>query len=280
MKQITNALLVALCLAVALPAAAGNENLRTGWQMTVTAGSGVATQTLTRLSDEPDVGGDDQASYSIAAGESYTVGPFTRSTRWHMTSGLSYTKTSAPALDANSVGNGTPATGSGITVTETGDGAVHMTVFTLSDTAVTLTDEAGVVAYGGLKLYDFPEGLIAFQGASMDIALTKSSAGVNDDWDGDTSLGSVTASNNNSLSSTEQNIIPTTATPQASSGATTGDGVSTAAEAVTVLDGTTTAADLFLNYLVDDADHDVTSTACNLIANGTITVVWSNLGDN
>jgi hypothetical protein len=35
---------------------------------------------------------------------------------------------------------------------------------------------------------------------------------------------------------------------------------------------------VYLNILVDDADHDVTSTACNIIANGTITLVWENYG--
>jgi type II secretory pathway component GspD/PulD (secretin) len=142
-----------------------------------------------------------------------------------------------------------------------------------------LADEAGVVAYGGLKIYDFPQGYIYMQSAVADLAITKSSAGVNDDWDGDIGLGTVTASNNATLAATEQNIISTTATPQAAAGATTGDGVSTATEHA-ILDGTSAAVDLFVNLLVDDADHDVTSTPCNLILNGTITVNWLFMGDN
>lgn len=171
------------------------------------------------------------------------------------------------------------AAGSGVVATEYGDGANHKTVLTLTNTPISLTDEAGVVAFGGLKVYDFPDGLINFKGAVADLAVTKSSAGVNDDWDGDFGLGTVTASNNNSLSSTEQNLIPTTATPQAASGATTAKGKSTDTEANKVLDGTTTPIDVYLNALVDDADHDVTSTPCNLIFNGTITFHWENIGD-
>lgn len=279
MRTMTKMLGVLALLALLLPgdAMARGQSLRQGWQMTVTATGSAGT--LTRLANEPDVGGDDVTSYSIAAGESLTVGPFGRPTRWDLSSTLSETFNRYPELDATFVGVGAGVTGIGVTVTETGDGAVHKTVLTLTDVAVALSDNAGTIAYGGLKLYDWPEGLIAIQGASMDIALTKSSAGVNADWDGDTALGSVTATNDASLATTEQNIIPTTATPQASSGVTTGDGLSTATEAVTVLNGTSTAADLYLNYLVDDADHDVTSTPCNLIANGTITIVWSNLGD-
>lgn len=166
---------------------------------------------------------------------------------------------------------------SGMSVQHFGDVAMRRSVFTFTDCAVALADEAGVVAYAGLKFFDAPEGLIVIIGASANLALTKSSAGVNADWDGDFGVGTVTASNNNSLASTEQNIIPTTATPQAVAGATTAKGESTA---VVVLDGTTTPVDLYVNFLVDDADHDVTGTACNLILNGTIVVHWAQIGDN
>lgn len=167
---------------------------------------------------------------------------------------------------------------SGVSAVEYGDGIVHKTVLTLTDQAVALVDEAGVVAYGSKHLYDFPAGAIHIVGATADLDVTKSSAGVDADWNGDFGLGTVAASNNATLSTTEQNIIPTTATPKASASATTANGQSTATENA-VLDGTTTAKDLYLNVLVDDGDQDVTTTACNLIFNGTITLVWVNLGD-
>lgn len=169
--------------------------------------------------------------------------------------------------------------GAGVTKRDLGNQAVQRTVLTLTNTPVVLADAAGVVAYGGLKILDLPEGAILFLGASVNLALTKSSAGVNADWDGDFSLGTVTASNNATLSSTEADLIPSTATPQASAGATTAKGASTSTEAPKVFDGTSTAKDVYLNILVDDADHDVTTTPCNIIANGTITILWSLLGD-
>lgn len=168
------------------------------------------------------------------------------------------------------------AAGTGVVATESGGGAVNKTVLTFTNTPVVLADAAGVVAYGGLKVYDFPAGNIHVLGAVSDVDLTKSSAGVNADFDGDMGVGTVTASNNATLSSTEQNVIPTTATPQAVSGVTTANGASTGAA---TLDGTGTAVDLYFNLLVDDADHDVTTTPCNLILNGTLTVHWINLGD-
>ncbi len=169
--------------------------------------------------------------------------------------------------------------GTGVTTSEYGLGGAYKTVFTLTNVAVTVNDNAGVAGYGGLKLYDFPEGYLYIIGSSSNITVTKSSSGVIDTWDGDFALGSVTAIGNAVLATTEQNILPTTATPQAVAGVTTSNGVSTATEHA-ILDGHTTPIDLYVNYLVDDADQDVTTTPCNLILNGTVTVLWTSMGDN
>lgn len=170
------------------------------------------------------------------------------------------------------------ATGADVSVTEYGNGIIHKIVFSFATANVTLTDQAGVVAYGGLHIYNFPAGAVYIIGATSDVDLTKTSAGVNNDWDGDFALGTVTASNNAALSGTEQNILPTTTTPQAASGDTTANGQSTATENA-VIDGTTTPVDIYFNLLVDDADHDVGATPCDLLIDGTATVVWINLGD-
>ena len=166
--------------------------------------------------------------------------------------------------------------GSLATVTEE-TGIVRKTVITFASRVLALTDVASTVAYVGSKVYDFPEGAIFILGAVADLTITKDAAGVDDAFNGDFGVGTVTASNNATLATTEQNIIPTTATPAASSGVTTGRGVSTAA---VTLDGTTTPADVYLNILVDDGDQDVTSTPTNLLITGTLTLVWANLTDH
>lgn len=181
-------------------------------------------------------------------------------------------------IDAASTG-GAKASVTGLTLSHDGAGPYRKTKLTFTNVDIALVDEAGVVAYKGTKVFDFPDGAILFLGAKADLALTKSSAGVNADWDGDFSLGTVTASNNETLASTEQDLIPTTPTPQAVSGATTAKGVSTSTEACKVFNGTSTAIDAYLNFLVDDADHNVTGTPCNLIVNGTVELHWVNLGD-
>lgn len=156
---------------------------------------------------------------------------------------------------------------------------VRQALITFTATPIVLADEAGVVAYGGLKIYDFPQGAIQILGAVADLDVTKSSVGVSATWDGDFGIGTVTAGNNNALATTEQNILPTTSTPQAVDGVTTANGQSTITEAGLVIDGTATAADAYLNFLVDDADHDVTGTACNLLVTGTVKITYILLGD-
>lgn len=173
--------------------------------------------------------------------------------------------------------NGAVPSVTGLSVVENGAGPLRQTVLTFDDVAFALTDVAATVAYSGKKVYDFPAGSIKIFGATANLALTKSAAGVNADWDGDFGVGTVTASNNATLSSTEQDIIPTTATPQAVTGATTAKGRNAAD--IAPFDGTTTAVDVYLNFLVDDADQDVTTTPTNLIVNGTLTITWTNLGD-
>ena len=119
---------------------------------------------------------------------------------------------------------GASSSGTSQVRTEDFDGALKKTVITFENYEIALADEAGVVAYGSQKLYDFPQGLIGVLGCLADLALTKSSAGVDADWNGDFGVGTAAADNDATLSGAEQDIIPSTATPEAVSGATTADG--------------------------------------------------------
>lgn len=175
---------------------------------------------------------------------------------------------------ANPVAAGGAPAGSGVSVSH-GPG-VTKTVLKLVNTPLPLIDTAATVARCALKVFDMPEGLIQIFGSVANLAITKSAAGVNADFDGDFALGSAAAAADATLTGTEANILPSTATPQAVAGVTTAKGVSTAG---VLLDGTTTPVDVYLNILVDDADQDVTTTPTNLIANGTITILWANIGD-
>ena len=159
--------------------------------------------------------------------------------------------------------------GTNVTAIESGAGALHKTVFNLAATPVTMTDEPGVILHGGVKIYDFAAGCILILGATSDIVAT-GGGNVDAAAAGDFSAGSVIASNNNTLTSTEATVIPSTAYTLSSS---TGDlnGQSTG---VTYIDGTGTDVDLYFNVLVDDSDH----TGGTITLTGTITLIWLNLG--
>jgi hypothetical protein len=219
---------------------------------------------------DADQGDDNADTWTIAS----LAADNALSLKNHTTTVATFTAAGRLAMSA---GAGAVA-GTGAAAVEYGDATVHQTVITFTNTPITLADEAGVIAYGGLKVYDLPEGAILMNGAVADINLTKSSAGVNDNWDGDISVGTATAANDADLTSTEADIVAKTATPQAAAGATTGDMVTATAQ-MAIFDGTAAAKDVFVNVLVDDADHDVNGTACNIILNGTITITWVNLGD-
>ena len=164
---------------------------------------------------------------------------------------------------------------SSVTAEECGCGAVHHTQLTLSGSPVLMLVEAVTVGWGSLKLYDMPAGAIQFLGAVANLTVERFGTEISATFDGDFGIGTVAADNDASLATTEQNIIPTTATPQAVAGATTAKGQSTAAESI-VVKGTTTAVDVYLNLLVDIADI---SDADGLTVNGTIDLFWINLGD-
>lgn len=155
-------------------------------------------------------------------------------------------------------------------------GGVKRITLRLNAKAIALADAAGVVAYAGLKIFDFVESDLVILSAVADLTIGKSSAGVNATFDGDFSVGSATAAGDATLTATEANIIPSTAMPQAVAGATTAKG---RLAAPVVLDGTTIPVDVYLNFLVDDTDHDVTTTPANLLVSGTVTLVVATAGD-
>jgi len=187
---------------------------------------------------------------------------------------MSQLRTDYTQITSAGVGAVTPSTTAVPTLTaqEFGNSLLHSTVITLNNHVITLADEAGVVAYGGSKIYSFPAGTILSFAGGADLTFTKTSAGVNNDFDGDFGVGTITASNNSTLSGNEQNIIASTATPQAVAGVTSVKVIQPTWQTLGPVAATT---DVYLNVLVDDADHNVTATACNFLVSGTLTLFWT-----
>ena len=170
--------------------------------------------------------------------------------------------------------------GSTVTVQEYGNGLLNKTVLTCTATPISIADDAGVAQYGGVKVYDFPAGLICTLGAVVSGSLT-GYASLIDTFAGGVALGTVTATTGATLVSTEANIMK-----EVDVAAATGEVATINAESVaTVLtesaaswiDGTTTAVDMYLNVVIDD---DAAHGAGTATFTGTITFFWMPLGDN
>lgn len=185
---------------------------------------------------------------------------------------------SARALDAASASGGVVAGAAAAVVAESGD-YLKLRV-QLSDAPVVMHDQTTVGAYGGALIATLPKGYLEIQSTVANLAVRKSTTanvGINADFDGDFAVGSVTASNNASLTSTEADMIASASTPQAVAGVTSAKGQNVTPSYRDNSAGTNGA--IYLNFIVDDADQDITGGgACSLIATGEVTVTYRNRG--
>ena len=186
----------------------------------------------------------------------------------------------ATETNLTSAGVGAVA-GTNVSVAEYGTADIHKTVITLTAETITISDDAGVAQYGGTKIYDFPQGLLYTHGAVIDGALTAGVTGtIIATWDGDVALGTVTATTGATLTGTESDVLQSTATTTAIAKVGVTDAISIATalteSGARWFDGTTTAKDLYLNFLIDDA---ATHTGGTATFTGTITIMWSIIGD-
>lgn len=223
-----------------------------------------------------------QSGGAFIPGFAYTIAgnwAFTGTNTHSGTETFSGTTTlTAPLLNAPTTTTNIGAkNGATVSVVEKGDGVIHQTVFTLTALPLTLAD---ATVGAGVKIYDFPEGVITILGASGSIAETTTSTlvstlngGVTYNW----GVGTTTQANG-TLATTEQDIVPTTnGTASATinvAGAASG-GARTAAPAN--FDGGATAKDAYFNVGIataTDIDADATTTYT-----GTITITWMFNGD-
>lgn len=171
----------------------------------------------------------------------------------------------------------TRAAVSGLTISETQNGAVRQSVITLNAVSVTITRNGTTAVYGGLQLATFPEGVNILLGGVANLTVTR----------GETTnmtataplvvaVGSVTASNNATLSSTEADAVPSSAFTLVAGTKASGGHLATAA----IYDGHTTARPVFLNVAGDNTtDQCVATGNSSVTVTGTIVLTWIQLGD-
>lgn len=160
------------------------------------------------------------------------------------------------------------------TVDTYGDRAMKRSIWTIDDLVVTMTDAGAAGSHGSAKIYDFPEGMIFRAGCVAELSTTAGAGGISDTAALVGALGTTaTATDNATLTTTEANFVPSiagTLTGGAGSLDGAGDG------SVTLLDGHTSAVDLYLNIAVPDADSTASDT---VTVSGTVSCVWTNVGD-
>lgn len=174
------------------------------------------------------------------------------------------------AIDANfATIEGTAGTVNGATVTATENpSGVMTTVITLEDTPVVVVGATGV-GFGGVKIYDLPAGAIQVLGVTVDSLIVTVDTNTLDAADGgDWSLGS-TIADDATITGTDVDFCPSTSADPI-------NGTNSAMLAATATIGAgSTASDINLNMLIDDAD--IAGTATNTV-DATITINWINLG--
>lgn len=171
--------------------------------------------------------------------------------------------------------------GATITTVEEGDGLWHRTTLTCTATPLTFGDEGGVGQYGGVKVYDFPAGLILFGAAVIDGDVTLAAPAI-DEWAGDVGLGTAAPTDYASgVNAGGVALLDSTEIAAATAKVAPVDAVSTATALTEspfrLINGTGDAGDLYLNLRIDDdAAHDDTITGT---FTGTIVLVWCKVGE-
>ncbi len=178
---------------------------------------------------------------------------------------------------------------SGLSVAERGNAAVHKTIITMDELAMTMTDGStpGTDAmWGTVPLYTFPEGHIVFLGAHLVfplgsvIATVGSGTGLSDTADLEMGVGTTARANqtNFALAAAERNICPENVLTQMAAAASVAIESSPIA-AELFFDGSAGAAVANLNFITSD-DADAGTTADELSLSGTLTVLWTMMGDD
>lgn len=187
----------------------------------------------------------------------------------------------SPVISAPSI-TGVPTTtvgigaknGATVSAVENGEGIVHKTLLTLASTPVTVANVTGA-SFGGVKIYDFPEGRILILGTTANLSFNWHSTGISETGTGSVSLGT-TITADATLATTEVNLLPSSAMTNPF---VAGVGTATGALAASAqIDGTATAIDADLNIIIADAAVADGDSSIVLVS-GTVTMHWINLGD-
>jgi hypothetical protein len=183
---------------------------------------------------------------------------------------------------------GVVETVTGLSVAERGNAAMHKTIITLNQMSVASADgstPATDAAWGSQKLYTFPQGHIIIHGThhvyplAGIAAVTGGGGGFSDTANLEAGVGTVARANasNFALQTAEEDICTGVDVDLT---AKTSDAIESAALSTALYkDGSTAAIAAYLNFCtLADGDHGPTADV--LLFSGTLTILWSMLGDD
>ena len=165
----------------------------------------------------------------------------------------------------------------GVSSTTVQRGGSNVTTLTFTNYSLTVADTGTV---GTIKVFDFPEGVIQISCATGSLTFTTTStlaSTLNASSACVWSVGTATSTDGAALTSTEADIIPSTAFTSSATISVANTATRGTLAAPLNKDGGTTAVDAWLNVgVVTNTDIDADAT---LAVNGTIVIVWSNVVD-
>lgn len=252
--------------------------IQQGWKSTLTAAADVVGgfyQPLGNPGDAP------QTPIAISAGATVVLGPYNEAKFFALNSTIgliSHVEAFDGYADLSeeppTTANGGAPNGETVTAEDTLT-IFKRTVLNLVATPITITDDAGVIQYGGVKIYDFPLGHVLLQCARVVGNLTAGVTGtIIPAFTGNVALGTTIAVAGATLATTTSDLL----LPVAMETAVAKVAAMDAAPVPTVpnsgarwVDGRTTAKDVYLNFKIAD---DATHTSGTATFTGTVELIW------
>lgn len=218
---------------------------------------------------------------NMVAGETYQIGPFNEPKFYGYAStagNITYTTefggfadfSEEPSVD---VWGGEPV-GDSVTKEET-LAVFKRTVLSLVNTPITITDDPNVIQFGGVEIFDFPQGNLVILSARVKGSLTSLTGTMIAAFTGNVSLGTTTAVAGATLATTQSDILPATAITTAVAKVAAIDAApvpSIPNSGARWLDGRVTAKKAFLNVKIAD---DVTHTSGTAQFTGEVEIIWT-----
>lgn len=252
--------------------------IESGWKSTITAAADVVGGFYQPLGNPGDAV---QAAIAIPAGGTVVLGPYNEAKFFALNTSIgliTHVETFGGfadfAVEPPTTANGGAPFGATVTNEDTLT-IFKRTVLNLVATPITITDDAGVIQYGGVKIYDFPVGHVLLQCSRVVGNLTAGVTGtIIPTFTGNVSLGTTVAVAGATLATTTSDLLLPVAMATAVASVAAIDAAPVPAvpnSGARWVDGRLGAKDVYLNFKIAD---DATHTSGTATFTGTVELIW------